>query len=47
MRNGDADLADFAARQRVVAVVSGLSGQIEGDRQARLALGEIRTVELV
>ena len=47
MRNRDADLADLAARQRVVAVIAGLSRQIEGDRQAGLALGEILAVEPV
>ena len=35
----DADLADLAARELVVGVVAGLGGQVEGDRQARLALG--------
>ena len=44
---GDADLADLAARQRVVAVKAGLGGQIEGDRQSRLALGEILPIEPV
>ena len=33
-----ADLADLAARQHVVAVVAGLRRQIEGDREAGLAL---------
>ena len=47
MRNRDADLADLAARQRMVAVVAGLGRQIEGDRQAGLALGEIGAIKLV
>ena len=41
MGDRHADLADFALGQRIVAVVSGLRRQIEGDRQAGLALGEI------
>ncbi len=35
---GHADLADLAARELVVGVVAGLRRQVEGDRQARLAL---------
>ena len=42
-----ADLADLAAGQRVVRVVAGLGGQVEGDRQAGLALGEVAPVERV
>ena len=34
-----ADLADLAAGELVVGVVAGLGGQVEGDRQPRLALG--------
>ena len=41
VRNRDPDLADLAARQRVVAVEAGLGGQIERDRQSRLAFCEI------
>ena len=47
MRNRDADLADFAARERMIAVVAGLSRKVEGDRQAGLALAEIVPIELV
>ena len=42
-----ADLADLAAGQHVVAVVAGLGRQVEGDREAGLALGEVGAVELV
>src|SRR6185312_2346120 len=34
----DADLADLAAGELVVGVVAGLGGQVEGDREAGLAL---------
>ena len=43
----DADLADLAAGEDVVGVVSGLGRQVEGDREAGLALGEVAPVELV
>ena len=46
-RDGDADLADLAAGERVVAVVAGLGRQVEGDREAGLAAGEVRAVERV
>ena len=42
-----ADLADLAAGERVVAVVAGLGRQVEGDREAGLAAGEIAAVERV
>ena len=42
-----ADLADLAAGELVVGVVAGLRRQVEGDRQPRLALGEVPAVELV
>ena len=42
-----ADLADFSARQLVVGVVAGLGGQVEGDRQPGLALGQVSAIELV
>ena len=45
--DGDADLADLAAGEGVVAVVAGLGGQVEGDREAGLAAGEVRAVERV
>ena len=38
----DADLADLAAGERVVGVVAGLGRQVEGDRQAGLALVRLR-----
>ena len=41
MPDRNAHLADFAFGQRVVAVVARLGRQIEGDRQARLALGQV------
>jgi hypothetical protein len=43
----DADLADLAAREDVVGVVAGLGGEVEGDREAGLALGEVAAIELV
>ena len=43
--DGDADLADLAAGKDVVAVVAGLGGQVEGDREPGLAAGEVRAVE--
>ena len=45
--DGDADLAHLAPRHRRVGVVAGLRRQVEGDRQAGLALGEVRAVQLV
>ena len=42
-----ADLADLAARELVIGVVARLRGQVEGDRKARLALREVRAVQLV
>ena len=45
--DGDADLADLAAGEGVVAVVAGLGGQVEGDREAGLAAGEVGAVERV
>ena len=42
-----ADLADLAAGQLVVGVVAGLGRQVEGDRQAGLALGQVAPVERV
>ena len=42
-----ADLADLAARELVVGVIAGLRRQVEGHRQARLALGEVAPVQLV
>ncbi len=47
VRDGHADPADLAAGEDVVGVVTGLRRQVEGDRQARLALGEVAPVELV
>ena len=43
----DADLADLAAGEDVVGVVAGLGRQVEGDREAGLALGQVAAVELV
>jgi hypothetical protein len=47
VRHGDADLAHLAARQDVVGVVPGLGGEVEGDGEAGLPLGEVGAVELV
>ena len=41
MRDRHADLADLAFGERVVAVVAGLGRQIEGDREAGLALARL------
>ena len=43
----DADLADLAAGEDVVGVIAGLGGQVEGDREAGLALCQVAPVELV
>ena len=43
----DADLADLAARQDVIAVEAGLGRQVEGDRQSGLTLGEVLAIKLV
>ena len=45
--HGDADLADLAGRLGRVGVVPGLGRQVEGDGEARLALGQVGAVELV
>ena len=42
-----ADLADLAARQLVIGVVARLRGQIERDREPRLALREVPAIERV
>ena len=47
VRDRHADLADLAAGQRVVGVVAGLGRQVERDRQAGLALGQVAAVQLV
>ena len=47
MADRHADLADLAARERMVAVVAGLGRQVEGDREAGLAAGEVAAVERV
>ena len=43
----DADLADLAARQDVIAVEAGLGRQIEGDGESGLTLGEVLAIKLV
>lgn len=47
MGDRDPDPAHLAAGEDVVGVVSGLGRQVEGDRQTRLALGEVAAVQLV
>ncbi len=47
MGDRDADLADLAAGEQGIGVVAGLRRQVEGDREAGLALGEVAPVELV
>ena len=41
----DPDLPDLAPGELVVAVVAGLGRQVEGDRQAGLALGQVLQIE--
>ena len=41
----DADLADLTDGELVVGVVAGLRGQVEGHRQAGLALGQVAPVQ--
>ena len=43
----DTDLADLAAGEDVVRVIAGLGGEVEGNREAGLPLGEVAPVELV
>ena len=47
MRNRHANLADLAFGERMIAVVTGLGRQIEGDRKPGLPLAQILTVERV
>src|SRR5262249_12597278 len=47
VRDRYADLADLAFGERVIAVVAGLRGEIEGDGQSGLTLGEVLAVERV
>ena len=47
MADGHADLADLAFGEGVVAVISRLGRQIEGDGKAGLALGEIGAIERI
>ncbi len=45
--DGDPDPSDLAAGEDVVGVVAGLRREVERDREAGLALGEVASVELV
>ncbi len=45
--DGYADLADLALGQDVIGVVPRLGGEVEGDRQAGLPLGQVGPVEHV
>src|ERR1700722_15600918 len=47
MPDRHAHLADFALRQRMIAVVSGLGGQIYSNRESVLAFGEIGAIERI
>ena len=47
MGHRHADLADLAARQRIVGVVAGLGRQVEGDRESGLPLGQVGPVQIV
>ncbi len=42
-----ANLADLAARKRVIGVISRLRRQVEGDGKARLPLGQVLEIKLV
>ena len=44
---GTPTLPTSPTREHVVGVVAGLGGQVEGHRQAGLALGEVASVERV
>ncbi|GBF27925.1 hypothetical protein MnTg02_02985 [bacterium MnTg02] len=47
VRDRNTDLANFAARQRMVGIITGLRRQIEGDRKTGLTLFEIAPVKRV
>ena len=47
MRDRHADLADLAAGERMIRIVTGLGRQIEGDGEPGLALGEVPAIERV
>src|SRR5450432_221301 len=47
MRDRHPDLADLAARERMIAVVAGLRRQVEGDRQAGLTLGQVLAIQRI
>ncbi len=47
MGNRYANLSHFTLCQRMIAVVSGLRGQIEGDRKPGLPLGEVAAIERI
>src|SRR5262249_38342738 len=47
MRDRNADLADLSLGAGMIAVVSGLGGQIESNRKPGLPFGKIFTVERV
>ena len=47
MGDRNADFADFAFGQHVIAVVAGLRRQIESNGKTGLALGEILAIERV
>ena len=47
MTDRHAHLAHLAPRERMVGVIAGLSRQVEGDGQARLALFQVRAIEAV
>ena len=47
VRDGNTDLAHFAACQDVIGVVAGLCWKVEGNRQTGLTLCQIGAVQLV
>jgi hypothetical protein len=47
VHDGHAHLADLAPGEQVVGVVAGLGGEVEGDREPRLALRQVGAVQLV
>ena len=47
VRDRHADLADLALGERVIAVVAGLGGEIEGDGESGLTLAEVLPIERI
>jgi hypothetical protein len=45
VRDGDADFSYFALGARVIGIVAGLRGKVEGDRQSGLTAREVLAVQ--